>query len=290
MLIDMGVSQLQHVAKDNTDRNRTSPFAFTGNKFEFRAVGSSAPVNYPTSVLNAAVVSGLNQLNTRLAAKVKGGSLSAEDTLAVLREVVVETKKIRFEGNGYSQEWREEAARRGLSNLTNTPSALAVFRDKSKMAFMVESGILTLEDVEARATVQIERYIKQRLIEVNCAVEMVQSGILPASMEYLGELVDLAKGAEALGIPSPAKKLANEVGATTNRVEAGLTKLILALDKASTDEATEHHNLFKTADLIAGDLLPKLEEMREAVDLLEVQVAGKRWPYPKYQDMLFGIE
>jgi glutamine synthetase len=289
-LIDMGVSQLQHVAKDNTDRNRTSPFAFTGNKFEFRAVGSSAPVNYPTAILNAAVTDGLVKLNAKLEAKAKGGVVSPEATLEVLKDIVIATKNIRFEGNGYSQEWRDEAARRGLSNFHNTPMALRVFADEKKTKFLRDTKTLSGGDLESRLAIQLERYIKQRLIEVTCAMEMVQSSILPATMRYLGELVSLAKDAAALNIQSPAQKMATEVGTQSNRVQAALAALVSCYEKTTSGDSLEHENVGKTATAIAEALLPKLDDMREAVDELEVLVPSGKWPFPKYQDMLFGLE
>ncbi|MCA2959259.1 MAG: glutamine synthetase III [Silvanigrellales bacterium] len=289
-LIDLGVSQLQHVAKDNTDRNRTSPFAFTGNKFEFRAVGSSAPVNYPTAILNAAVTDGLSKLNAKLEARAKGGVVAPESILDVLKEIIVATKAIRFEGNGYSQEWRDEAARRGLSNFPNTPAALQVYADEKKTRFLRETKTLSAEDLQARLSIQQERYVKQRLIEVTCAIEMVQSSVLPASMRYLGELVSLSKDAQTLSITSPAQKMATDVGTLSNRVQTALTTLMTTYEKVTAGDALEHENVAKTAVAIAAQLLPKVEDMREAVDELEALVPTGKWPFPKYQDMLFGIE
>ena len=291
VMIDLGVTQLQHVAKDNTDRNRTSPFAFTGNKFEFRAVGSSSPVNYPTAILNVAVTDGIHKIIEKLEKKAdRNGTVSAEATLAVLAEVVKATKSIRFEGNGYSEEWSAEAARRGLSNLRDTPAALEVFADTKKTAFLEKYNVMSKSDVEARLAVQQERYIKQRLIEVNCGIEMVQSGILPAGMSYLGELCTLARDSETLGIVTPTRRMAAEVGNTTNRVETALTSLQTELEKVTHGDALDHHNLGKTAKGIAERLMPKLEELRSAVDNLEALVPGNKWPYAKYQDMLFGLE
>jgi len=295
VMIDLGVSQLQHVAKDNTDRNRTSPFAFTGNKFEFRAVGSSAPVNYPTAILNAAVVDGLMKVNALLESKLGGGSsrstvVSPEGILEVLREVARATKKIRFEGNGYGQEWQDEAAARGLSNFPNTPAALAVFADKDKTRFLRDTKVLSGGDVEARLSVQLERYVKQRLIEVNCAIEMTRSAILPAGVRYLRELMQLLRDTNDLGITSPAKRLATHTGEVTNRVETTLTALTTSLEKITAGDALEHEHIMGTATAIASQLLPKMDELREAVDLLESIVPAAQWPYPKYTEMLFGIE
>ncbi len=289
-MIELGVSHLQELLKDNTDRNRTSPFAFTGNKFEFRAVGSSASVGYPVSILNAAVASGCAKMADLIQAKSKGGTISADGALAVIREVVTKTKKIRFEGNGYSQEWRDEAAKRGLSNFPTTPEALDVFNDKAKVAFLTETKVMSNADVESRQAVQFERYIKQRLIEINVGIEMVQTGVLPASMSYLSLLMGVAKDGAALQVSSPALRLAQEMGAQCARVETALIALKTTLDKVTSGDAMDHHHLSKTATAIAVQLMPKLEDLRTAVDTLEGLVPSDKWPFPHYQDLLFGFE
>ena len=289
-LLELGLAHVQDLAKDNTDRNRTSPFAFTGNKFEFRAVGSTANVSFPAAVVNAAVTAGLEKLNAKFEAKAKNGKVAPEDVLTILRDVVRDTKKIRFEGNGYSQEWRDEAAKRGLSNFPNTPRSVAVLKDKSRTQFLIAAQVCNAEDVESRMAVQLERYIKQRLIEVNCAVEMAQTGILPASLRYFSEIIDAAQKAEALNIPSAAKKVATEVGQATSRLESTLSALKLSLDKVTADDAMDHHKLLQTATAVAEQLMPKLEDLREAADFLEGVVPGQLWPYPTYSQLLFGIE
>ena len=290
LMIDLGVCHLQELAKDNTDRNRTSPFAFTGNKFEFRAVGSTQPVNYPTAILNAAATDGLRKVNALLNAKAKNGLVSPEATLEVLREVFIATNKIRFEGNGYSSEWRDEAKARGLSNFATTPQALAVLRDASKTQFLVDAKVFKAEDMESRLAVQLERYIKQRLIELNCAIDMAQSGILPAAMTHLQNTLTTARDASALNIVTPANRIAAELGGVMNRLDVSLLGLKKAVEKASSGDAFEHHHLMKTAEIICDNLMPKLEELREAVDEIEALLPDSLWPFPKYSEMLFGIE
>ncbi|MEY3903803.1 MAG: hypothetical protein RL189_3109 [Pseudomonadota bacterium] len=289
-LLDLGVNHLQLVAPDNTDRNRTSPFAFTGNKFEFRAVGSSASISFPTAILNAAVTSGLVKVNAKLAARAKGGSVSPEAVFEILREVIRDTRKIRFEGNGYSQEWRDEAARRGLGNLPDTPSALVVWTDTQKTAFLVETGVLTGTDLESRAAIQWERYIKQRLIEINVGIEMAQTGILPATLGYLGELISLGEASARLHISTPAQKLAGELGQLAVRFETSLSALRAGYERVTAGDALDHHHLPKTAKAIADQLLPKLEELRATADQIEAIVPASKWPFPSYQDMLFPAD
>ena len=288
--LDLGVPHLQSVALDNTDRNRTSPFAFTGNKFEFRAVGSSAPISFPTTILNSAVSAGLVKVNARLEQFAKSGVVPSEAVYQVLKETVKATKAVRFEGNGYSDEWKMEAERRGLSNLRNTPAALTVWSDKAKTAFLVESGVFTQTDIESRSAIQWERYIKQRLIEANVAVDMAQTGILPGALKYLGEVVGVAEASARTHISSPAQKVAGELGQQLVKFENALSGLKVALGKVSNDAALEHGNLSQTGAQIADQLLPKLEELRSSVDELEGCLPATAWPYPTYQTMLFPVE
>ncbi|MCX6129703.1 MAG: glutamine synthetase III [Proteobacteria bacterium] len=290
LMLDLGVSHLQEVAKDNTDRNRTSPFAFTGNKFEFRAVGSSSSINYPATVLNAAVASGINKLNAKLEAKAKAGLVSPEDTIAILRGIIADTKKIRFEGNGYSQEWRDEATRRGLNNFVNCPAALAVLSNKKKTEFLVETKVFNHEDIHSRLAIQLERYIKQRLIEVNCTLELAETSILPAAFSYLNELTSLVKSSlETIGVDTGAKEVALVLAKETSLLTHKLQTLHQTLDKVTNGDAMDHDKLFPTATALAEVLYPKLEELRETADRIESLLPRTKLPYPSYSDMLFGI-
>ena len=291
MFIDMGASHLQNVAKDNTDRNRTSPFAFTGNKFEFRAVGSSANISFPVTVLNAAVSDGLQKLNRALEKKASPeGAVTTTTLLEVLKEVVKQTRFIRFEGNGYGQEWKEEAARRGINEFPNTPAALAVLSEPAKVRCLVENEILNPDDILSRHVIQLERYVKQTLIEVNTGVDMIQTGILPAGLNYLAGLVTLTREASQIGIPSPAQRMATEVGSLCSRVEAALHMVKVQLDRASSQECHDTFGLTKLSHQIAQSVLPKFEELRGACDELEALVPHASWPFPKYRHMLFGFD
>jgi glutamine synthetase len=289
ILLDLGVAQLQNVSQDNTDRNRTSPFAFTGNKFEFRAVGSSASINYPVAVLNAAVTDGLAKVNFLLESRISNGSLSEESLFAVLKQIILETKKIRFEGNGYSQEWREHASQRGLSHLENTPTALEVLRSKEKTQFLIDSKVFSEEDISSRLHIQQERYIKQRMIEVNCALEMVKTQIIPGCVAYEKQLFKAFKLSQELNLTSCSKKIAVEFGEASRRLYGALVNVETCLSKILSVENYDS-NLTYVAMEIQGYLLPKLEELRSAVDFVETLLPANLWPYPKYSDLLFGLE
>ena len=182
-VIQLGVSKLPEVMKDNTDRNRTSPFAFTGNKFEFRAVGSSASTAFPVTLVNAAVADGFAEITAKLQAKLKTaqGVTKTQDAaiMEVLKEAIVETKNIRFEGNGYSEDWVKEAAKRGLLNLRKTPEALAQIVSPQSRQLLTQLGIFSEAEVNSRYHVRTERYVKNLLIEVDTLRHMVDTQILP---------------------------------------------------------------------------------------------------------------
>lgn len=291
ILIDLKVSAIQHVAKDNTDRNRTSPFAFTGNKFEFRAVGSSAPINYPTAVLNAAVCDGLAKLNSRLAPlATENGVVPQKAVLGVLQDILVATKRIRFEGNGYSAEWREEAASRGLSNLANTPEALTALQDDQKVDFLLRTKVFQKQDIASRLAIQMERFVKQCVIEINCALDMAKTQILPSCLGYEHDLLETARLAQELEINSCAKKQAIQFSASVARLAAAVSQLETACGKVLQEDALEHHAIAGTAAHIQSSLLPLLNDLRQAADELEGLVPEQMWPYPKYSDLLFGVE
>jgi hypothetical protein len=177
-VLDMGVAKLPGLARDNTDRNRTSPFAFTGNKFEYRAVGSSANCAAPMAVLNAAMADSMRQMATRLKAKLDGGRPRDEAVLELLREVFIETAPVRFEGNGYSEEWKIEASRRGLPNIATTPAVIEAMRDPKHHGFLSAFGIFSERELGSRFNVDLERYIKQVTLEAETLIEMLTTQVV----------------------------------------------------------------------------------------------------------------
>src|SRR5215211_6974460 len=199
-MIKLGVAKLPEVEKDNTDRNRTSPFAFTGNKFEFRAVGSSASIAFPIVLLNAAVAEALGEMIEQVKATTKKNKPVEDAVLAVVREAFKETASVRFEGNNYSEEWVKEAAKRGLLNLRRTPEALEQLTTRAAKALLTKQGIFSKEELESRYHVRMERYVKDMLIEMHTLKEIVDTIVLPAAFEYSGTLVASAANAVTAGI------------------------------------------------------------------------------------------
>ncbi|MCC7440633.1 MAG: glutamine synthetase III [Bdellovibrionales bacterium] len=282
VMIHMGVSKLPEVAKDNTDRNRTSPFAFTGNKFEFRAVGSSAPTGFAMTFLHAAVAEGILEVNAAIQAKVKAGKSVDAAALEVIREGSKETEPVRFEGNGYSEDWQKEAAKRGLPNHRTSPDAMAALKDRKSIELFKRLGIFGEEEVMSRYHIRLERYIKHLLIEVNSLREMVDTLVLPACFLYHRSLSEGAAAAKAAGVSAPqlhTLKLVGEWLGTVGEKRKDLDSVLTKVEKAGGEEAQ--------AKILAAEMVPAMLALREACDELEALVGDEYWPLPKYREMLF---
>ena len=281
-VIRLGVSKIPEVMKDNTDRNRTSPFAFTGNKFEFRAVGSSASVAFPVTLVNAAAADGFEQVTKLLQSKLDSGKRLDEACLETVREVVIATKAIRFEGNNYSEEWVVEAEKRGLLNLRKTPEALEQLVSKSATEMLPRLGIFTAAELQSRYHVRLERYIKNLLIEVDTLRSMVDTQIQSACFEYHGVLMTQVAQAKALGMWAPQLRLAERMGGLLEALQQRRDALEAAMKKF--DEASGES---EKAVLLAGPVSEAMLEVRGVCDELESIMDDSRWPLPKYREMLF---
>ena len=285
-LIKLGVAKLPDIEKDNTDRNRTSPFAFTGNKFEFRAVGSSQSIAFPVTLLNAAVADGLGEITEALKAELKKTKSVDDAVLKVVRESFKESTPVRFEGNNYSEEWVKEAGKRGLPNYRRTPEALAQLVTRQSRSLLTKLGVLTKEELESRYHVRMERYIKDMLIEMHTLLEMVDTLVLPAAFTYSGQLATSAAQAKAAGIRIiPQVDAANEVGALIDELRTERQKL------AETIEAAEHmhDDLEQCAKMLTSSGADAMAGVRATCDKLELVVADEVWPLPKYREMLFPV-
>ena len=270
--LELGVTSLPVLPKDATDRNRTSPFAFTGNKFEFRAVGSSAPIYWPQTVLNTAVADSLAQLADELD-KLEHGDF--EGLTTILSGIVKQNKQVLFEGNNYAEEWHAEAARRGLPNNKTTVDALpALTTPKAKKLFST-FGVLSERELAARVEINWERYVKVQNIEANCAVDMARTMILPAAVRYLGELAGASK---SKGVAAVADKVA--------ALADGLVDAIHALEEAQ-HAAHEAGSLHAEAKAFCDRVIPAQNDLRAVADELETLVSDDLWPLPKYRELLF---
>ncbi len=270
--IKIGVSSLPTLPKDTTDRNRTSPFAFTGNKFEFRAVGSNQSCAGPNVVLNTIVAWALDEISSELEKAVKGGTAFNKALQTLLQGLVKKHRRILFNGDNYSKEWHAEAARRKLPCLRTTPEALEKLIEPEAIALFEKYGVLSEREVRSRYEVYTHAYAQNVTIEAGVAVNMARTLIVPTGLEYQAQLAGVVQGIEGLGAgdAAPLRKLLGEVCALTNEALAGCTVL---------DQALADHDI---ATMLAGML-----KLRQAVDGLEALVPSELWPLPTYTELLF---
>ncbi|HLB10681.1 MAG TPA: glutamine synthetase III [Gemmatimonadaceae bacterium] len=285
-MIKLGVAKLPEVEKDNTDRNRTSPFAFTGQKFEFRAVGSSQSIAFPVMLLNATVAEALGELIVALKAAVKRTKSVDDAVLEVVRQAFKETGAVRFEGNNYSDDWVVEAKKRKLLNLRRTPEALAQLLTKESRAVLTKLGILSKPELESRFHVRLERYVKDMLIEIHTLEELIDTMVFPAAFAYLSMLTESAADAKAAGIKViPQVEAANQIGALIAQLQTRRA----ALGKVTAKAEGMHEDLEAQAKLLTADGADRMADVRESSDALELVVSDDLWPLPKYREMLFPL-
>ncbi|HJP61210.1 MAG TPA: glutamine synthetase III [Gemmatimonadaceae bacterium] len=285
-MIKLGVAKLPEVRRDNTDRNRTSPFAFTGQKFEFRAVGSSASIAFPVTLLHTAVADAMGEIIASLRDTLKKTKSVDDAVLKVVRQVFKDSAPIRFEGNNYSEDWVKEAKKRGLPNLRRTPEALKELISKQSRTVLTELGVLSKEELESRYHVRVERYVKDMLIELYTLREMVDTMIIPASFNYLNQLTEAAAQAKTAGIAVvPQITTANQVGELVQELQehrADLTDIIARVEAKHDDPAGQ-------AEMLTTEGADTMAEVRKACDELELMVSDDCWPLPKYREMLFPV-
>lgn len=281
-----GIPKIPELQLDNTDRNRTSPFAFTGNKFEFRAVGSSANSASPMTVLNAIVANQLIEFKAEVDKQIKKGTKKDLALLNVVRKYIKESKAIRFEGNGYSQEWEEEAHKRGLSNIKTTPKALDVYVSKKTEELFERLGIFNKREGEARHEILLENYYKKIQIEARVIGEIVNSLIAPAVFDYQNDLITNVKGLKELGFKEAAySSQANLIERISNHINT-----ILVDAEAMRQERKKANVLEDLREkAIAYDerVKPYFDKIRYHLNKLEQIVDDRKWPLPKLRELLF---
>ncbi len=278
--------QIPELLMDNTDRNRTSPFAFTGNKFEFRAVGSSANCASPMLVLNTIMTQTLRQFKKDVDTLVEKGDKKEIAILQVLRDYISRSKNILFEGDNYSDEWAAEAKRRGLNNFKTTPEALdAYIKENAKQVFF-DNGIFTERELEARHEVMLEEYVKKVQIEARILGYLASNHILPTAIEYQNVMIENVKGLKDLGLNKTSfaaqLKLVEAVSGHIQNINDNVEAMIEARKKANNIEDTH-----KRALEYCHAVKPYFEKIRYHADKLELIVDDKKWPLPKYRELLF---
>jgi len=285
----MGVGQIPQLLIDNTDRNRTSPFAFTGNRFEFRAVGSSANCSSAMTVLNAAVAAQLAEFNVEVKKRIATGEAKEKAIFAVLRTLITASKAIRFDGNGYSDEWKAEAAARGLDCEVSVPIQFDAFLKPEVIDMFVKTGVMTEVELHARNEVKWESYTKKIQIEARVLGDMALNHIVPVATKYQSSLLDNVSKLKDLFEKSKFEKLAAEKIALIEQIENHLntiqSKVGQMVDARKVANKLEHAR--DQAIAYHDTVAPYFNEIRYSIDKLELIVDNEMWTLPKYRELLF---
>ena len=267
--IHVGVDALPELSKDTTDRNRTSPFAFTGAKFEFRAVGSNQNPSAANMVLNTIVAESISQICDQLEADKAAGKNFNDSLQKILQDIIKKHKRVLFNGDGYTEAWHKEAKKRGLPNMKATPEALSVLKDKKNIAVLSKHGVLSEKEVASRFEINKHGYDTVIALEGNCAVTMARTELIPAALEYQKQLADNIKSVGSLGKTVAQKKLLKEL--------SGLIDAALTLTDALEAAVAKHDSAKTTAGMV---------KLREVIDALETLTPANIWPVPSYAEML----
>lgn len=285
----LDVAQIPELMIDNTDRNRTSPFAFTGNRFEYRAVGSSANCASALIALNAAVAAQLNDFADKVDARISNGEELDKAILAEVRVLVKASKAIHFDGNGYSEEWKEEAARRGLDTETSAPLMYDAYMLPSSIEMFDKAGVFSKKEIEARNEVKWEMYTKKIQIESRVLGDLAINHIIPAAIRYQSLLLDnvykikeLFKGDKSDRIAAQDLASIESISEHISEIKSGVAAMVDARRKANRIESEREKSI-----AYHDDVAPKMETIRYHIDKLELMVDNEIWPLPKYRELLF---
>ena len=285
-LLWQGIPKIPQILKDNTDRNRTSPFAFTGNKFEFRAVGSSANSAAPMTTLNLIVADQLKKFKVDVDKLLKKGEKKDVAILTIIKRYIKESKKIRFEGNGYSDDWEKLAEERGLSNIKTTPKALDVLISEKSETLFKETGVFTSREAHARHEILLESFYKKLQIEARVMGELADNVILPAALSYQTKLIENVKGLKELGLSAELYKtqldIITRISEHINEIRTDIDKMVQERKKANNIE-----NLRDKAIAYDEKVKTYFAPIRYHVDKLEQLVDDSVWPLPKFRELLF---
>lgn len=284
MYMKLGIDQIPEIILDATDRNRTSPFAFTGNKFEFRAVGGSDNCGTPMAVLNLIVAEQLSHFYSEVTKQIDKGEEKRMAIVNVLRQYIKESKNIRFEGDGYSDEWVKEAEKRGLNNIKNMPRAIEAYVSKKSLALFEKHDVMSHKEVEARNEIKLESYIKRVQIEARVIGDLAMNHIVPTAIAYQNKLITNANGLKGLGLDNSAvlqtiKEISGHIETIKNNVRE------MVEERKRINKITDTH---KRAYAYCDDVKEKyFDKIRDAVDKLELLVDDEDWPLVKYRELLF---
>lgn len=285
----LNIPKIPEILADNTDRNRTSPFAFTGNKFEFRAVGSADTCSNAMTALNLIMADQLNNFRKEVDALMAKKVKKTEAIYQVIKKYIKSSKKIRFEGNSYSEEWVAEAEKRGLSNLRTTPEALKAYVSKNCIALFERHNVLSKRELQARYSIKLENYVKKIQIESRVIGDLAKNHIIPIAVRYQNTLLDNARGlAEVLDSKSYVKLSRLQVQ-TIKDISEHVSQVKLQVDKMLEERkiANRMEDHAAAAEAYCTKVMPYFETIRRHVDKLELLVDDELWPLPKYRELLF---
>jgi glutamine synthetase len=284
MYMKLGIDQIPEIILDATDRNRTSPFAFTGNKFEFRAVGGSDNCATPMAALNLIVAEQLTQFFETVSKEIEKGEEKRLAIVNVLRKYIKESKAIRFEGDGYSEEWVKEAEKRGLNNIKNMPRAIEAYVSKKSLALFEKHGVMSHKEVEARNEIKLESYIKKVQIEARVIGDLAMNHIIPTAIAYQNKLITNANGLKGLGVDNTAVvQTIKEISGHIETIKGNVREMVE--ERKRLNKLTDTH---KRAFGYCDDIKEKyFDKIRDAVDKLELLVDDEDWPLVKYRELLF---
>jgi glutamine synthetase len=287
--LKLSIGKIPDILLDNTDRNRTSPFAFTGNKFEFRAVGSSANCAGAMTVLNAIVANQLMEFKNDVDGLMNKNLEKDDAIFQVLKKYIIESKKIRFEGNGYGEGWKEEAKKRGLNNIPTTPGALEFFISKKTLHLFDSLGILNHREQESRYEIYLETYTKKIQIESRIIADVVNNQIVPAAISYQKRLVDNVSGLKNILPGSEFEKVAGIQLDLIREISERVNIIIKTAEemRESRKKANNLDSAKKQANAYCEKVKPFFETIRYQVDKLEYIIDDATWPLPKYREMLY---
>ena len=287
--LKLNIGRIPEIILDNTDRNRTSPFAFTGNRFEFRAVGSMANNASALIVLNTAVADQLKKFKANVDGLIEKGVKKDEAIFQVLKTLIVDTKPIRFNGDGYSDGWVEEAEKRGLTNINNVPESLSAFLRPESKQFFERNGIFNESEIDGRVEVEYEKFIMKVQIESRVLADIAINHIVPTAVEYQTMLLENVKNLkevfpeeEFMSLAGGRLELIKEVGGHISAIKAKRKEMIAA--RAKANKVTDVIERSKEYDV---EVRPFLDEIRDHIDRLELIVDNEKWPLPKYRELLF---
>lgn len=287
--LKLGIGKIPEILLDNTDRNRTSPFAFTGNRFEFRAVGSSANCSSAMIVLNTAVAQQLKQFKKDVDLIIKKGRNKDEAIFQVLKKYILESEKVLFEGDGYSAEWHKEAKKRGLSNIASVPESISTFLSAKSRSTLVASGVFTDKELESRVEVEYEKFTKKVQIEARVLGDLAINHIVPTAITYMTTLIENVKGLKEVfketefeRLAGPRKEMIVTISDHISNIKRLVAEMIEERKKANvlTDS-------YKMALAYESKVKPYMDEIRTHIDKLELIVDNEIWPLPKYRELLF---